>query len=413
MRTFTLMLICFLAFNTASAQTDYPPMVALDNEGQLWLYGYDAEPRLLVHGGEPIDSPISMEWSPDGRYLALVACGESDCPLLFEPQTNTLIELAMFDHIQAQFPLSFGLDENTFLYAVDDPIMWDEANLYRLELNREPIPEMIGSVPYDATCYGGDLDNPAEMLYAYESDIVRWTEPGTFVRLPRIFVETPYGILYPPNCIGGTRLYLPETDEDIDLPHPQVSTVVSFDRMRLAGRSGDQIIVTDLDSMTDFSFRPNERPELLAWNRDGNLFYTVREESVDLLVGTNEEERTAIRAALHQLPDTLPAYNVSIRYVDVTSGTEEILYEAYAYGIGRIMPNPYGDELYFSQIPNLEEWIEYAADGTTDLSHYASVEWFGPIQASLYKLDLTTRQVELIGAGLNQATINFAAMSNQ
>jgi hypothetical protein len=183
--------------------------------------------------------------------------------------------------------------------------------------------------------------------------------------------------------------------------------------MRLAGRSGDQIIVTDLDAMTDFSFRPNERAELLAWDRDGNLFYTVREESVDLLVGTNEEERAAIREALYEAPDTLLAYNVSIRYVDVTSGAEEILYEAYAYGIGRILPNPYRDELYFSQIPNLEEWIEYVASGATDLSNYASVEWFGPIQTSLYRLDLNTRQVELIGTGLNQATINFAAMSNQ
>jgi hypothetical protein len=69
------------------------------------------------------------------------------------------------------------------------------------------------------------------------------------------------------------------------------------------------------------------------------------------------------------------------------------------------MPVPNGRELFFSTVPNIDPWLDMILSGE-DCNLDCRLELFQP---SLYRLDLTTGEVELIGTGLYKATINFPA----
>lgn len=413
----SLFLFLFSAHFTTAQDVTYPPMAVVDAQGQLWLYGFAPQPQRTS-----IQSVgyLNMTWSPDGSSLAV-----ADAEKFILIDSNTLKETILNGDFRAYgwFPISFSQDGKQLIYAADggmndwqSPDYWLGywAVVYSLELNGDAQPEEIGYVDYDDS-FNGLIPFPADVMYWSES----WRDRGWGPESPgndRLLLETPFGILHTQGLWGSGIVklfpYGSERNKSIDLPGNPYHVVVSPDRTQIVGASeGRKLVKINLETMESRFFSIDDTADVVAWNGDENVYFVTRNHRKDLLDTLSNSAQQQFHQNYPYFRE-VPRYDVQIRVLNLENGQSEILYEADAYAIGRLMVSPDDNTIFFTQIPNMESWISRL------LRYSKPIDEFDPrsddmAQPTLYELSLEDNHVEPLGTGLYQATINFPVYEQQ
>jgi hypothetical protein len=268
-------------------------------------------------------------------------------------------------------------------------------------------PTPYGSFQYGIGCGGGGV---------FPGDFRYWLESGWSTSLgPQVMEVTPSGLLHSDGCNGvGVALFNPATGEDALLGEFFARAVVSPDGSRVAGVNldmstmpvGSVLTVTDLTTLAQTPIATVEPPEQIAWGYNNELFYSVRKPGLPLALPAEQAQELTNMG--FQTPISLNV--VSIRRVDLASQTDSEIFTAQAYAVGHLFAVPDSAPnggLYFSLIPDGEEWYRGVASGTLDMADSTTqLEMF---IVTLYAIPSGGGQARIVGSDLYEATPYVAA----
>ncbi len=100
---------------------------------------------------------------------------------------------------------------------------------------------------------------------------------------------------------------------------------------------------------------------------------------------------------------------VGLYQVALADGTESTLYISEGYAIGRILPTPDGAAVLFSEIPNLDVWVQQVTSGQINPMADVGQQQLDTVPVTLFALSLVDGSVTAVGTDLNQAVLNTAA----
>jgi hypothetical protein len=370
----------------------------------------------------------SLAWSPDGQTLAYILQDDN-----FEPRLMIApagggdgVLLSGAGRIETGFPVSWTPD-GQILYAEStfDPDNPPTSPEYFVKINTisptvaGAAPTTLGTIPFGVGC-GGGSPLPADWQY--------WNEVGGFGGGYLTLQYTDYGILHSINCggagvallINGQSRYLTNVlaENGIVQPEPYVGRLaLSPDGRYVAAvqtnytesNAVEQLVIIDLELATVTPQTTAAPPEQLAWGLDTALYYSTRtpNEGVDLIAALSPEARAQVEQVTGGGTGfTVGTWTVAIHRYDPATGADEQIYSADAYQIGRIRTtNTDPGALYFSEIPNLNAWVDALASGTFDPASDPTGELqraFVPVM--LFRLDLATGETDLKGEDLRQFT---------
>lgn len=408
-----LALLAALAVPTsAQGDTGYP--LAAITGGNIYLYGFGDAPQQVTE--TPAQNTLSLAWSPNGQVLAFTRWDENYTLALWvydQPAGGAPVQAA--SGLLSGLPVTFSA-ENQLVYAVDTGqfeqtqggVGGSIADVYTLDPSAGAAPQQIGSIVFGVGC-GGGSSSPADWRY--------WTEAGTGPGgASSIFALTPQGLVYTTRCTGrGVALLNIQTGESTVLDDTLGNAAVSPDGSRLAGVvEGGQIVVIDLTTGQSTPLVAASGADQVAWAADGaSLFYSTRQDTGQTLPATTDEQQQLAQALGIIDPSTLqmPVMAVSLHRIDPASGGDTTLYTAESYAIGRIIPTPDGQTVLFSEIPNLQMWVQQVISGQINPMADVGQQQLDTVPVTLFALNLSDGAVTAIGTDLNQAVLNNAVYS--
>jgi hypothetical protein len=195
-----------------------------------------------------------------------------------------------------------------------------------------------------------------------------WHEVGIGNVRP-MWALTPYGLIYPANCDRDESLYRPSTGENFSFANGDlIRATLSPDQSRLAGIAYDadsqvnKIIVVDLLTAGETTLTTTEPPEVVAWGKDGSLYYAAVSQSRSLLDGLSPAKGSQVLALLNTSSISEFTRANSIRlYRRAADGHETLLHEQDAYAVGALVAKD--NMLIYSTIANGDAWVQAMADG--------------------------------------------------
>jgi hypothetical protein len=415
MRRFSLTIVLLLCifvlagFKTTVQEKGYRPIAAYGIDQHLWLYQDGQDPKRVTEASSRIreDSPLDLAWSADGTRLAYRSSEGYLSVLDITDDSITNMIGFPFDIL----PFAFTMDSKGILFAVDGGAYGSAGPWYVNIIARDvetglERPEGSTIVEHSSG-YGADF-----AFYSPPTRVVG-EESGWHISGSRFLEDTPFGILH--SSPEGLQL-------DGETIWPNSYAVLSPDRRRILTHNVevngnsisylDSIAILDLASQEATTVETDSEPSLLAWGGNDVIFYSSGESLRDLYEELSDEEKEKFKDKVgNELDPYWPphlSYNqVSIHQLNLADGSEQIVYQAEAYTVGRLMPAPDGSEVYFSTIPNMDVWLENTVKSESDCNYYECIRPLFP--PSLYRLDLVSGRVDLIGVGLYRATVNFGA----
>jgi hypothetical protein len=405
-----------LAVPALAQDVALPPFVAVVDD-QLQLIDAGAMTPIT----ENATYQYNAVWSPDGMKLAYTVSADpanefSDEKTLFvyDRATGTSTELVT-ERIATGFPLSWTLD-GQILYMVDTGAVDDssEGGLVMLFTARVIRPEAgalpdttAERVPFGAGCGGGS---------SIPMDWVTWEE-SDFGGSRAVLQLTDYGIVHSGQCVGArTSLTRPFSGETLPFAGGNMyNAVVSPDGQKVAGIAHEPgstdgtLVVVDLATLAETTYATAASPYMLAWGKDGSLYYSTRTVASNLLADLTPEQVTLFNQIIGiiepQMTD-FPAYATGIYKRDVNGATdasgETLLYEADAYAIPRLAVA--GDKLFFSEVANGTAWVQAMMDGTLTFENsFDLADEYTHI--TLKALNLADGSVQVVGEDLHQFAV--------
>lgn len=402
-----LFLFCFFilsVFSVSAQEKIYPPIAAYGVDGHLRVYQTGKEPQdipeALPNSGKGF--PLDLAWSPNGIQLAYRSIrGEYSGLNVLNAKDDSVTHIQEFPFYD--LPFTFTMDSQHLLFGADGGGDGPAGPWYLTIDKADP---KTGKVIDGVLCcanpssgYAANFDfiSPAERILAEE---VGWYPP---VFGNRFLEDTPFGVLH--SSYEGLQL----SDETI---WPNSSVVLSPDRKQIVGYDHRGIAIIDLATRKQTSFKTDAAPHSLGWGGNDVIFYTSTESMRDLYNNLSEGEKQIFKNQVSsgmesQWPPELSHNQLSIHQLSLSDGSESVIYQTEAFSVGRLMPAPDGRELYFTTIPNMDEWLENTIKNATACNDYACIRPLFP--PSVYRLDLVSGQFDLIGVGMYRATINFGA----
>jgi dipeptidyl aminopeptidase/acylaminoacyl peptidase len=401
---------------TVHAQ-DTTPVVAAEQNSNVEIKG--GGPSAAVNS--PANKGImSLVWNPGGTklayilndeefqaHIAVVDVSDTSAPILLDAGT-----------LESGFPINWTPDGQILFVGAGD--FSDTSKPYTVEIKRiapeaGAVPESIGSFEMGTGCGGG---SPLPGDWAY------WEDTG-FGGNALILQWTDYGILHSSICAGGgLALYAPQGGQDTpladdnylqptpDQPQQQIGrAVLENDGKTLAAirttyaEPGLQreLVLIDLSTREIKPVTTAAVPDQLEWSPGGNLFYSTQTKKGALGENLTAEERANIEKVFGSSELDIPSNEVSIHMINPNTGEDTVIYTAPAYAIGRMTSTIDGQSLLFSQIANMDKWVEGMANGTLDvLNDPDGTAQRAAVPVSLYKLPLGGDELMLIGDDLSQ-----------
>jgi hypothetical protein len=353
----------------ASAQISIPLAGVVD--GQVVLTDLPAEPRQITQG-EALNY-ADLIWSPDGQWLAFrqITPDYQLNQMLYNRAEDSVQVIA--ENVNNVFPMTFSANSSA-LYFVNinpetDPAMGPTQvmDIFALDLMAQDAqPEYTASFDFGVGCGGGSA-LPTDQLYTQDIGGLG----GFFL----VFELTPYGVVYSMDCGGSeTGLLDLETGEGVSLG--KASRVkVSPDKTQMIGiedlagtRENESVILVDLETRERIVLPVTASADQVAWGAAGttHIFYSARQ-TTDVPLGS-AEDRAAVETMFGS-PMEIFETEATIHRFDLISQTDEVIYAAPAYAIGRIQVTPAGDALIFSQVGNLDQWLQAVGRGDVTLEN--------------------------------------------
>ncbi|MBC7810100.1 MAG: hypothetical protein H7175_03085 [Burkholderiales bacterium] len=408
----------------ATAQDNTPPIAAVSGN-DIWLYGFDNAPEQATD----IDSNgfSNLVWSPGGQQLAFTAYNENFQPTLMLLDRSSDSTVVLTNQFSAMFPATFSTDGSQLIYAVEnydapvDPAQQENGaqnirmDVYAVDVtNGVPAegatPTLLGGFLFGNGCGGG---SPFPTDWAY------WEESG-FGGSSVAFMMTPHGLIHNLNCGSSTTALLNlQSGEDITLGSNFSRVKLSSDGSQLLGINNShvtpegytgQLAIVDLTTQAVTELANSAMPDQVAWGVAGSseVFYSSRQVAQSDLGLSPEQQQTA-STQLGYVDATelaVPVGAVEIHRLNTQTSSDEVIYSADAYAIGDVMISPEGDALLFSQVPNLNNFVEGLANGTLDYMSANGDELAREaVQTELYRLNLSDNSVELVGDDISQAAV--------
>ncbi len=371
---FILLMLLAALGSAAQAQDnggDVPPFASVE-QGVLILNDSLGEARdvFSAHNFQ------HLAWNAEGTKLAFILRDRDYVASLgVVDAASSEVILFQTERLEYGFNLNWTLD-GRILFATYSPANEPVAGgAYLVDIQAVmpetgAIPEVLGSFEFGTGC-GGGSPLPADRVY--------WSETSGFRGFFLTLTDTPYGILHSLNCGGvGVGLLDPATGETITIAPNFAKVVASPDRSHAVGveldfedHSVSRTLVYDLHTLEAVEVSLAGEPDQIMWSSDGeNLYYSTRTPGDNLIAGLTDDQRLFLNELFGSTMEEVPSYVAAIRRVHLTANTDEILYQGNAYAIGRIVET--GGTLYFSQIPNLDVWLEKLLNGDVPYDDFES-----------------------------------------
>lgn len=378
------------------------PQLAAVTDAGLTIYVPGSAP-VVVPGTAGADSmtPLvwDMAWSPDGQTLAYTTFeGQAGARLftvsLANPTTPT--EVVTGGRLVTSLPPAFTLD-GRLMYGIQGPDVPPSetspsgfnVEVFMLDLAPGSSPQVYGMFVFGVGCGGGS---------SFPGDWLRGSETGMGTSLgPQVMQATPWGLLHTVNCVGrGIALLDPAADTDTPLgdfaravvsPDGSKVAVVSIDMSTI--ELSTRLSVIDLTTRQQTILGTADQPDQLAWGHSGELYYSTRKPGRTLDLSPEALQNLTNMG----FPTPITLRNISIHRVDVTAQTDTEIFAAEAYAVGRMFSTP-DNLLYFSVIPNGEQWFQGTAGGDP----------MAAFPMALLSIPGGGGQSQVVGVGVRKAT---------
>jgi hypothetical protein len=359
-----LLLASIAGFSSAQDTNTIPAFVTTD-QGELWYYDQTGDAQEITGAF----SFRHMAWNGEGSKLAMLLLDpEFSVSLAVADAVTGEVTFLQTPKLESGFNLSWTRD-GRILFAAYNPQTDPEGTGYFVDIHAiaaeaNATSEVLGTFAYGVGC-GGGSNIPADWVY--------WDETAGFGGFFLLLADTPYGIVHSLTCGGsGVGIIVPTSSESTNIVENFSKVVVSPDGSRLAGlelnyqdRSASRVMVYDLATEQWQEVETNGEPDLLAWNYDGSaIYYSMRTVNANLIDNLTQGERVRLNSTFGYEVLIMDSYRVNIHQIDLATGTQSIIYEADAYAIGRMIET--ADALYFSQIPNINEWLRVILNDETN-----------------------------------------------
>jgi hypothetical protein len=410
MRKLWIILVLLMMVAGAQAQAVLPPLAAITN-GDVWLYGLGSGPlQVTQHDPAAYTYFNDLAWSPDGRFLAFFETNVTAEPRL-RVVDQTGAEMVTVDQaVYGGFPPTFTPDSTHVIYTTanleatpavpaEGPML-AEMEIYSVELVPGATPQLISLFQVETGC-GGGVQFPTE---------ARYYEEAGFMGNTMLFALTPAGLVHSTSCIGiGVALMDLETGEDVTIAEGLMRAKLSPDQMLLLGINEGTLMVLDLTTLNTATLTPAGYPDQVAWGAAGSsdVFYSTVADTGTKLALDESASALFIQAMGYSEMPPIPVWHSTIHRINTLSGEDMELYSTdAAWGIGRLFASSDGASLYFSQIPNMDRWVQNLSAQGVDITDFAAV--FDALNVDLYQVSLADNSVQLAGEDMSRVTLNPA-----
>jgi hypothetical protein len=375
-------------------------------DGKLTLFGV-ADAPVTVQTPASYQDFFNLAWSPDGSKLAFLQQNDQfQTKLMVADNTGAVTPLDTAS-LESGFPITFSPDGYIIYIGQGNSDEINQNQQYTVPVNRirpeaGAVPEKIGQFASGVGC-GGGSPIPADWQY--------WGETGFGGNILTL-AWTPYGLLHSNSCAGGSLALLNlQTGEDRPIGPQQALNQGSTDALGRVAVAPDgrrfaavmtkyaepslirSLVLVDLETLTITDVATTGAPDQLAWDAADTLFYSTRDERSNLIETLSAEQKQKLNGVLGYEMTDLPSYEVNIRQMNVQTGEDRLIYTADAYAIGRMVEMTGGKSLVFSQIPNLNAWVDAVASGKLDMtSQQSGNQQRAPVPVSLLELPLDSGQ---------------------
>jgi len=373
---FILLVAVVLLALPAAAQMSVPAYAAVTIDG---LALFDAD-QIVEIATPPHRAIFWPTWSPDGAKLAYIISDDGWAQHLVVSDTAGGVFTLEAGPLEAGFPPAWTPDgdiiyigQGEFPTDANDPYL---ASVKRIKPQADAQPVTIGKFAFAVGC-GGGSPLPTDWQY--------WSEAG-FGGANLTLAWTDYGLLHSTQCSGlGLALLDLNTGDDISLQGELPQSVndhgqsgigraaLSPDGQQVAAvhwmytETGPvyELVTVDLAARTVTTIPTAVEPDQVAWGPEGTIFFSARAYVRDVLADYSRDELAALKPVIDPTIG-LSGYEVSIHQVEPAAGSSQIVYSGDAYAIGRMALAADGQTLLFSQIPNLDGWVQAIVDGRLD-----------------------------------------------
>ncbi len=411
----TVALLSLGLVSAVQAQDAVPAGAAVQNDSLVITGGG----TLLPVNSAANNGYLSLNWNPGGTKLAYLIFNE-DFTTGIAVTDATGSESVVLDTgaLEAGFPVSWTPDGQVMFVSAGD--FTDTSKPYTSEIKRiapeaGAVAESIGTFEMGTGCGGGS---------PFPGDWAYWEEAG-FGGNDLILKWTDYGILHSSNCGGsGLKLFAPQGGEDTPLVGDNYLEPIEGEPQFAVGRAvlaGDgktlaavrstynaegpvtTLVLINLETRELTDVPTSAQPEQLAMLADGSLLYSSRTITGNLMENISAEGKEKFASVMGSADFDVPTYRVSIHHLNPATGEDSELYSAEAYVIGRMQITPDGQSLIFSQIANMDQWVNGIADGTLDiLADNDGSAQRALVPVNLYLLPFAGGEATVIGENLAQ-----------
>lgn len=344
-------------------------------------------------------------WNTSGKYFMtyfddperlgeMVILSDYRTPESFPMVTDMWISLSN--------PIDFGAEALTFMVYTDDMLVSEDeqgigilrANVYDWAFD-EGLSAItpLGSIPYGVGCGGGGVFSALTQIYNTEVRGDTTTEFNS--RHRKVLASTPYGIVHSNSCTA-IRTYLtdPETVEFVELSDNLRWPVISPDGAKVAGTSGNQLQVVDLETLDITDVFEADAPIVsITWSEDSSqLYFVARQTNGDLLPFEDPDHMLdTIKETLFEnapKPDELLRWGSAVYRYDFNTEPAQLLYNVDAYAIGNM--TWVDGTLVFNQIEHPTAWLQAIIDGGDPYDSRL-------IPVTLIQFDVESREATVLG----------------
>ncbi len=394
------------------------PAFAAVKDGNIVIMSANAPVTITNPANKGI---LSLEWNPGATKLAYILYDDQFEPhiAVADASGQSAPVLLETGKLEAGFPVSWTPD-GQIMFVGSGELPTDASQPYKVDIKRMApeagaAPEVIGTFVHGVGCGGGS---------PYPADGEYWEDAG-FGGNAVVLRYTDYGILHSSTCSGGgLALYAPQGGQDTPLagdtlltpqpgtPQQQVARpVLANDGKTLAAVRSTyaeplpnySLVLIDLSTQQLTEVKTAEPPDQLVWSPGGDLFYSTRKQTGNLAANLTADQKQKIAAVFGSSDFEIPSYEVSIHRLNVATGEDKVVHTASAYVIGRMAATIDGQALVFSQIANMDKWVEGIGNGTLDvLNDMDGKAQRAAVPVTLYWLPLDGTAATPLGDMLSQ-----------